>query len=358
MIVKQQHRPQKFSRERQSIKRYLARRAQQFLYISGIANLYAKLHNNNWGLILMYHSVVDDKIAPFIDPTYSITIQQFESQLILLNKTCNVICLSELINCLRNKKQIPPNTIVITFDDGYLDNLVNAAPLLAKYQMPATLFLATRYIESAEPQWIDRLYSSFQFRSRHELTLTPMASTFDLRDQTQLEQTYILIKKMLETVGFQERHELLKEIDTQLKPSAAPPRLTLNWDDVRQLKNNYPLFEIGVHTRNHIDLTSLEDNQAIYEIKQSQQDYKKEIGCEPSLFSYPYGRHNFNSRSYIKSSTFVGSVTTQPTYRIGESTDQYALPRLDSSISLLDLKVWLSGAFPELSISLWGKACD
>ena len=46
----------------------------------------------------------------------------------------------------------------ITFDDGYRDNLTVAAPILEKYRLPATLFLATGYVERGETQWSDTLH--------------------------------------------------------------------------------------------------------------------------------------------------------------------------------------------------------
>ncbi len=358
MSIDQHYRPQTFNRDRTNINRRVARLAQRVLYISGIANLYASLHQDSWALILMYHSVVDDQIAPFIDPNNSITVPVFESQLILLHKICRIISLSELLACLHDNKPIPPKTAVITFDDGYLDNLVNAAPLLAKYRMPATLFLATRYIDLAEPQWIDRLYNVFQFRSRDKCALTCLNESFDLRKPIQLRQAYRQLKKKLLAAGFEERQGFLEQVEEQLKPSGLPPRLTLNWDDIRLLKDEFPLFEIGVHTKNHVDLTSLNDKEVECEIGQSRQDCKNELGCEPKLFSYPYGRHNINIRNCLKKSFFLGAVSTQPTYRINWSTDRWTLPRCAGPKSLLDLKVWLSGAFPELAVSLWGKACD
>lgn len=354
MTVDKHYKPQNISRERTNIKRCIARRAQQLLYISGIANLYAGLHKGGWALILMYHSVVDDHIAPFIDPRNNITAQEFESQLILLHKTCRIISLSELLACLHEKKPISPKTVVITFDDGYLDNLVNAAPLLAKYHMPATLFLATRYIELTEPQWIDRLYNAFQFRSRNKCALTCL----DLSKPIQLRQAYRQFKKKLLAAGFEKRKSFLEQVEEQLKPFALPPRLTLNWDDVRLLKEEFPMFEIGVHTQTHVDLTSLNDKEAECEIEQSRQDCKNEIGSEPRLFSYPYGRHDSKIRTCVKKGHFLGAVSTQPTYRINGSTDRWALPRFAGPKSLLDLKMWLSGSFPELAISLWGKAYD
>ncbi len=306
----------------------------------------------------MYHSITDTVIAPFVDPDNSITLEEFEAQLALIHKSCEIISLTKLLSCLRENKSIPPNTVVITFDDGYLDNLTNAAPLLARYQMPATLFLTTAYVESAEPQWIDHLYSMFQFRSLQVLAPECLRKDFDLEDHTQVVKVYELIKKMLVQAGPAERKDILQEVETQLEPTLSPPPLTLNWNDVRRLKEDFPLFDIGVHTRNHVDISMLADKQAEDEIRYSVQDYKNELDSVPCLFSYPYGRHNKRTRNCVKKLNFSGAVVTQPTYRIEKSSDCFALPRYSCTSSLLDLKIWLSGAMPELSILLWGRAYD
>ena len=58
--------------------------------------------------------------------------------------------------------ELPRNALAITFDDGYRDNLTHAAPILARHGLPATIFLATGFIGTAEVPWFDRLAQRFK----------------------------------------------------------------------------------------------------------------------------------------------------------------------------------------------------
>jgi len=88
--------------------------------------------------ILMYHTISDK------DVLYVVESEDFSWQMDFLKKNnFNVISLAELVDKLRNKKNIPDKTVVLTFDDGYEDNYLMAWPILRKYNFPATIFLAT-----------------------------------------------------------------------------------------------------------------------------------------------------------------------------------------------------------------------
>jgi len=96
--------------------------------------------------ILMYHSVSYNKVFFTVKP------ENFRRQMdYLYQNKYNVISLSELINFLKNKKEIPQKTVVLTFDDGYEDNYFNVFPILKGYNFPATIFLATGFIEKEIP---------------------------------------------------------------------------------------------------------------------------------------------------------------------------------------------------------------
>ena len=89
--------------------------------------------------ILMYHYINEQ------EPRMSrlgVSPASFERQMrFLRERNYNVIPLEKAADLLKYKKKIPPKTVVITFDDGYLDNYTNAYPILKKYHIPATIFI-------------------------------------------------------------------------------------------------------------------------------------------------------------------------------------------------------------------------
>ncbi|MBL7196506.1 MAG: polysaccharide deacetylase family protein [Candidatus Omnitrophica bacterium] len=90
--------------------------------------------------VLMYHYIVDTDLAK--KDKRIVTPQTFEQQMHFLKvNDYNVISLEEFAKFLKHKKRIPRNTVVLTFDDGYLDNYENAYPILKKYDLKATMFV-------------------------------------------------------------------------------------------------------------------------------------------------------------------------------------------------------------------------
>jgi peptidoglycan/xylan/chitin deacetylase (PgdA/CDA1 family) len=91
--------------------------------------------------ILMYHSIENKETG------FSVTPENFLKQMkFIKDNGYEVISLNELVGSIKNKKRLERNKVVVTFDDGYKDNLVYAYPVLRKFNFPATIFLVTGYI--------------------------------------------------------------------------------------------------------------------------------------------------------------------------------------------------------------------
>lgn len=93
--------------------------------------------------IMMYHRVNSsgtergDTVSP----------ERFRQQMEFLRKfDYQVISLDELVKGIKDKKKIPRNTVVITFDDGYEDNFTHALPILQEYRYPSTVFVCPDFI--------------------------------------------------------------------------------------------------------------------------------------------------------------------------------------------------------------------
>ncbi len=84
-------------------------------------------------LILTYHRFSRERSE------HKISSAEFAAHLEYLSRHNRVLSLAETIDCLRNEKSLPANTVVITIDDGYADAYEVAFPLLKKFDLPATL---------------------------------------------------------------------------------------------------------------------------------------------------------------------------------------------------------------------------
>lgn len=89
--------------------------------------------------ILMYHYINAEESRR---SKLGVSPKAFQRQMSFLRRhKYNIVALETLVDLIKEKKKIPPKTVVITFDDGYLDNYTNAFPILKKYNIPATIFV-------------------------------------------------------------------------------------------------------------------------------------------------------------------------------------------------------------------------
>jgi peptidoglycan/xylan/chitin deacetylase (PgdA/CDA1 family) len=328
------------------IRRVFGRTLQILGYTSGLMRLTARFQSVEGAIILMYHSVADDQLRKFIDPANHVPADIFTRQMEFLSQQRKVVSLGELLVILQQGKSPPAELVVITFDDGYLDNLTIAAPILDRYELPATLFLPTSYIDRGETQWVDQAYTAFKFRSKPIFAMgTERATLFDLDDPGQNWAGYKTVCGELLKAGAQERQILLTELYDQLQPTAQPPRLTMTWDEVRTLLSRHRCFQIGGHTREHTDLTSVSEDKAKTELTTCARRIQDELGVRPRHFSFCYGR----------TSEFLRRLTTEAGFEaacggggldpvIKAHADVFRLPRVAAPATMRRFDLLTSSA--------------
>jgi peptidoglycan/xylan/chitin deacetylase (PgdA/CDA1 family) len=317
------------------------------LHWSGIGRAFETVARPAGAIILMYHSISQDAEAEFVDPPNRLSPSLFKRQMAFLSAHRRVVPLSEVVRQVESGMSPPAGTVSITFDDGYLDNLTTAAPILEQYNLTATLFLATGYVERGESQWADTLYWLLMHRSSDVLSIPSIGL-----DETHLSlpaaraaARLLLHRQMLES-GHDDRARLLKEVERQLCPVGKRPRLTLNWDEVRELRRRYPFFEIGGHTRDHIDLRTHRGPTARSQIEGCADDLQRELGAEPRHFSFPYSRWCAQTREAVSVSGWLSAVGMGDGIRIGAGSDRFAMPRVESPHTMSELRFKTSGAYP------------
>jgi hypothetical protein len=154
---------------RQHIRRHLGTHLQTLARATGIMSLADKASRVRGAVILMYHSIADGEADAFVDPRNHVPPAIFEKQMEFLAANRTVISLTDLVMMLRSGQSPDEGTAVVTFDDGYRDNLTTAAPILQHFRLPATVFLPTGYIDRCEPQWVDTAFTIFKHRTKRRI---------------------------------------------------------------------------------------------------------------------------------------------------------------------------------------------
>ncbi len=341
---------------RPRLRRRLRHLAESGSYWVGFASAFAWVKRLNGAKILMYHSVAASDEVDWIDHRNNTTPEIFRRQIEFLAHYRHVVSLSELVRAIECGEDITGGTVVITFDDGYLNTLRVAAPVLAEFKIPMTLFLATGYVGRQNAPWIDRLYTMFRMRTQEKLCLGwGNFGCRNLRNVQERTEIYKGLVSMLVSANAFEREEILAEVENQLMPASEPPRLLLDWDEVRRFIREFPKVEIGAHTVEHVDLGSCTREQATKEILGSMADIERELGLRPSHFSYPYGRMRAAAHDLPGKLGLHSALVTEPADRVTSASDRFALPRLEPPRSMSRFRFLTSAAYPDLSRLLAGQ---
>jgi len=337
-----------------SLKRRLFRGVQGALYASGAAALYARHRARRTVAILMYHSVAAGGDERWVLPRNWVPKGCFERQMKFLAKRRNVVSVRQLVDMLGKAKEIPLGTVALTFDDGYLDNVTVVAPILKRYALPATLYLATAYVERGENNWGDRLYVAIRDRRVDSIELDGVGP-LSLSTSEGRMAAWQLLSARLRSASATRRRELLEAVIRQASPISRPPRLTMRWNEVRQLVRDYPLFDLGVHTQEHVDLTAMSIDNALAEVSGSLAQFRRELGFETAHFSFPYSR---SSKQICQRLAELGlrSAMTSEGITDPAQADPFDLRRLEPHSSNVLVRYWTSGAHPNLSLRLFGRS--
>ena len=273
--------------------------------------------------IMIFHRVVaePDPLLPG-EPS----AEQFEALLRHVKSRFSVIPLAEGVRRLYDGT-LPAGAMAITFDDGYADNLAVAAPILGRLAIPATVFIATGYLDGG-CMFNDIVIEAIRATARREIDLAsiglgtlPLASIADR--QSAIDRAITAIKYL--PPG--QRSEKTRDI-VRAGGVAAPTGLMMSRDSVRLL-GGYGI-DVGAHTVTHPILANLPAADAWREIRESRQDLQQMLQKPVDLFAYPNGGpgHDYTGEHVrmVRETGFTAAVTTA-SGAASRSSDVLQLPR-------------------------------
>jgi len=233
--------------------------------------------------ILAYHGVCEDRLAgeQWV-PKYMVTRSAFESQMVYLKKHSRIVSLREAIALLQSGRLEGP-CVSITFDDGYANNLYLAYPLLQKYRLPATIFLATKYVEGGD---------LFPF---HRLSLIRLAGYLDEGPVSGSGKSLLEYKTNPLDSVLERTERCWQEVKSQLSKDQYETLRPLRIGELKQFDSG--LVDFGAHTHTHCILRNETELRREHEISESLELVSHWLGSPTRLFSYPNGEPgDFNAR--------------------------------------------------------------
>jgi peptidoglycan/xylan/chitin deacetylase (PgdA/CDA1 family) len=303
-------------------------------------------------VILLYHRVAE----PDEDPQLlSVTPRNFSEQMSILRSFGKPIPLTELVTMGRNRG-LPKGGIVVTFDDGYADNLHNAKPALSRFEIPATVFVTAGQVGSTEEYWWDELERLLLEQPRLPDVLDLRTDkvklqwrlgnsrTFDAKDRakhhgwnvrlhppTERHALYLTLHKLVRPLEQGAREQILNEL--RHWAGCGPDGRKTHWpataQEIRELASG-GLVEVGAHTMTHPVLSQIARDIQCTEIEQSKVSLERVLGRPVMNFAYPFGGvadYAPESVAAVRRAGFESACSNYPGL-VEPKSDWFQLPRV------------------------------
>ncbi len=258
--------------------------------------------------ILIYHQVLEGP-----DPMRPGEVDEaaFTWQMALLARHFRVLPLAEGVRRLR-EGTLPRRAVAITFDDGYRNNYSRALPILERFGLPATFFVATGFLDGGR-MWNDTVIETLRRTRREEVALPEYGlPTLRLDSMGSRCRAAHQIIDAIKHLPFDERAARVETI-ARLADDL-PDDLMMTSDQVRDLARRG--MEVGGHTVNHPILSRLDDDAARREIHEGKEHLADLIRKPVQLFAYPNGKpgRDYTERDVglVREAGFEAAVSTTP----------------------------------------------
>lgn len=300
-------------------------------------------------VILMYHRVIETDCDPW---GLAVTPKHFAEHLDVLRRYARPEPLRRLHQALGAGKR-SARTVSVSFDDGYTDNLYNAKPLLERYDVAATVFVASGCVGNDREFWWDELERLLLQPGTlpQEVRLRVIGGVFERRlgesasysadeyrryrgwrcgapTPTLRHSLYYSLWNLLGSSNAQEKRNVLDQLTLWAGGDSVSrsSHRTLSPAELVTLQAG-GLIDIGAHTVTHPFLSRLPDAVQREEIYRSKTDLESILGSTVAGFAYPHGDYMTASVAMVREAGF-GHACSTVMESVRSGTDSFQLPRI------------------------------
>jgi len=301
--------------------------------------------------IVMYHYVRELRYSRYPD-IKGLSKDHFGEQIQYIKKHYNVISGLELMDAIVESAPLPPNPLLLTFDDGYIDHFTEVFPVLDKYNLPGCFFPPAKcilehevldvnkihFVLASTPEkreLVDYILKSID-ENRSHYNLLPSAAYWEkLAKPNRFDPAEVIfVKRILQReLPIEFRQHIIDELFSRYVTSdkASFSRELYMSPEQIQVLQKHEMY-IGSHGYDHFWLNTLSTKQQEHEIDQSLK-FLKSVGADVGrwIMCYPYGAYNDSLLSVLKSRKCVVGLSTEVGIASLLESNPLALPRIDTN---------------------------
>jgi peptidoglycan/xylan/chitin deacetylase (PgdA/CDA1 family) len=276
-------------------------------------------------VILIYHRVANLSADPEM---LSVSRENFYRHMLFLKQHFRILRFEEEWFGLKEP------AVVVTFDDGYADNVLEALPVLEEVGVPATFFVSSGHIGTEKEFWWHQLEGILlregEFPALFQLDDARYGRVWDTASLDQRKALYASLNMAMREIPPDRRDAWLDQLGkwADRRHGGKDIHRSMTKEEVKMLAAS-PWATIGAHTVTHSALSSLTEEQQRKEIFTSKQDLESITGKEITTFSYPFGRKRDYDRTSVRLCREAGFIRSAANFpgQVHRWTDPFQLPR-------------------------------
>ena len=280
--------------------------------------------------ILLYHRVEDLETDPQL---LAVSRENFDKQIAYLSENYNLLTIEQFENILINKKRFPKKSVLITFDDGYADNYLNAMSILEKHKVQALFYITTNTLNTTSEYWWDAVERIIL------LSNTPNQLFFELNEVKydltnfnghERQAFYKIMLAELKQLKPLKRDETIAKLAQIFNmPEARKTHRAMTFEELKKMNQSQSAI-IGAHTHMHSPLSILTKQEQYDEVKLSKDILEQLLQKKITHFSYPFGtRSDFNKESLeVVAELGFDFVTANYPNLVTRNSNRYELNRV------------------------------
>jgi peptidoglycan/xylan/chitin deacetylase (PgdA/CDA1 family) len=298
----------------------------------GLIRLFQYTHRNQI-VIIMIHGVMDEQDNPSWVPLRpQLSRKKLDEYLRILSKRYNFVSLDDAVDMLQGRRPVQPYSLVLTFDDGYRNNLTHALPILRRYNATATFFIPTGFLDKPRAFWFDRLDYALQHAdvNGREVKIGSFTMTLDSSSREALQESYKRLRRTAKDLEMSDLEFLreMEQLSTQLEEESGQALTDIHkeddwsaimtWEQIEKEANDNISF--GSHTVDHIRLGLVDEKITCEQLDQSKRDIETHTGKQCHSICFPNG--SFTDETIVlaeKKNYLCGITTKEGLNRIGDN---------------------------------------